>query len=200
MISAIYIIRNKTNNNIYVGSATDFNHRKAQHLSDLKLNKHSNIILTRAYNKYGEQNFVFEILEVVNDKNELINKEQWWIDLLNPQYNILQKAGSSFGYRHTQECKIKMSEQRKGKKQSLETINKRIENQIGKTLSDKTKKKISDKHKKPIVQMDINNNIIKVWESGKEASKALNIIASHISSVCRNKRITAGGYKWQYAN
>ncbi len=34
-------------------------------------------------------------------KNEVLSREQYYIDLLKPEYNILQKAGSSLGYKHT---------------------------------------------------------------------------------------------------
>lgn len=52
--------------------------------------------------------------------------------------------------------------------------------------------------KKQINQYDINNNYLKTWESIIEASKSLNIKAQNISSCCRNKAKTAGGYIWKY--
>lgn len=51
----------------------------------------------------------------------------------------------------------------------------------------------------PVVQKDIDGNIIKFWGSMKEASEALNIKYQGISSVCRGRNKTCGGYKWEYA-
>lgn len=54
---------------------------------------------------------------------------------------------------------------------------------------------------KKVIQLDLNGNFIKEWNSIKEMSKTLKINYSHISACCRNEygRKTAGGYKWKYA-
>ena len=80
--SGIYQIRNLVNNKIYVGSASDFYERKSQHFSLLKYGKH-NQKLQNSYNKYGKDNFVFEVIEFVEDKNKLLEYEQYWIDKFN---------------------------------------------------------------------------------------------------------------------
>jgi hypothetical protein len=70
------------------------------HLYYLRKNKHHSIHLQNAYNKYGENNIEFKILEYCNDVNEIVKKEQYWIDKLdsyNNGYNILPFAGSSKG-------------------------------------------------------------------------------------------------------
>ena len=51
-------------------------------------------------------NFRLEILEYCA-KSETIKKEQFYIDLLKPEYNILTKAGSSLGYKHSEETRVK---------------------------------------------------------------------------------------------
>lgn len=101
------------NERIYVGSAVNLKKRLTQHLSDLKSNRHSNIHLQRAFNKY--QSIEFDIIEIVSDVQRLIEREQHYIDTLNPQYNIALKAGSQLGFTHTEETKRKLSELQKGK-------------------------------------------------------------------------------------
>ena len=59
--SGVYQIRNTVNGKVYIGSAKHFNKRKSQHFHYLKTNKHHSQKLQRSYNKYGIQNFVFEI-------------------------------------------------------------------------------------------------------------------------------------------
>lgn len=83
----IYQIRNISNNKIYIGSTKEFHKRKLRHIRELKKNKHHCIYLQRAYNKYGNSFFVFEILEKCTE-SELLNKEQEWINNKNPDYNI----------------------------------------------------------------------------------------------------------------
>ena len=52
--------------------------------------------------------------------------------------------------------------------------------------------------KKAVKQYDKQNNFIKKFDSAKEAENETNISRAHISSVCKNKRKTAGGYVWKY--
>ena len=52
--------------------------------------------------------------------------------------------------------------------------------------------------KKPIQQYDLNDKFIKEWDSMVEASLELNIVRTNICKVLKKKRISAGGYKWEY--
>ena len=88
-----------------------------------------------------------------------------------------------YGKHHTEETIKKMSAVKKGKKLSVETIN-----------------KIVSKTKKPILQYDKDNNFIKEWSSSKDASVELNIDSSSITACCRGRLRTAGGYVWKYKN
>lgn len=113
MTSAIYSITNTANGKRYVGSAVALSRRFAQHKSDLRLGRHCSVKLQRAWDKHGPNAFVFEVLEVVSDKSCLIAREQYWIDLNNAAdpskgYNVLTVAGSSLGFRHTDESRAKM--------------------------------------------------------------------------------------------
>jgi len=67
----------------------------------------SNRVIDRALLKYGFSVFSLEILEYC-DKKELISKEQYHLDNLKPEYNIAQVAGSTLGYKHTDESIAKM--------------------------------------------------------------------------------------------
>jgi hypothetical protein len=55
----------------------------------------------RALLKHGYSNFNLEILEYCN-KESLINREQYYIDLLKPEYNICKIAGSMLGFKHSE--------------------------------------------------------------------------------------------------
>lgn len=89
-MTGIYRIRNIINNKCYYGSAKNINRRWTRHKSQLKYNRHENIILQRAWNKYGNKNFLLEIVELCNEKDLLIT-EQKYLNY-NPEYNIGKQA------------------------------------------------------------------------------------------------------------
>ena len=64
-------------------------------------------LIARAILKYGYANFQLEMLEYC-DREKCIEREQYYMDLLSPEYNILKIAGSSLGYKHTEETIAKM--------------------------------------------------------------------------------------------
>jgi len=113
--SGIYQIKNLVNGHIYVGSAVDFRKRWSVHKCYLNKNKHHSPHLQNAWNLYGSEKFEFTELEVVSDVDILLEREQFYIDTLQPEYNVLSIAGNSLGYKHTEESIVKMSQQLQGK-------------------------------------------------------------------------------------
>lgn len=105
MKSGIYKITNLINNKIYIGSSNHCIHRKSQHFSDLKYQKHCNKYLQRAYNIYGKENFLFEILEFC-EPNQLLILEQKYIDQLKPEYNVGSVVGGDTLSNHPNKVEI----------------------------------------------------------------------------------------------
>lgn len=62
--------------------------------------------------------------------------------------------------------------------------------------------KINKEHpmSKKVIQYDLNNNFLKIWESVSEATRQLRISVSSISQCCNGINKSAGGYKWRYEN
>lgn len=134
--SGVYQIVNLINKKRYVGSSVNLATRKSEHFTKLKKNKHHNIYLQRSYKKYGKDNFEFQVLEYVEDKDKLTEREQYYIDTLKPEYNIRQIAESNLGLKMSKETRKIMSEkgkQRKGKNNGM----------YGKKHSEETKEKMS---------------------------------------------------------
>ncbi len=105
-ISGIYKIQSRIKpERIYIGSAVDMKNRWNLHLYKLKKGVHHSIILQNHYNKYGENDLQFSILELVMFKEDLIRREQYYIDKIKPEFNICKKAGSSLGTQRTEEQK-----------------------------------------------------------------------------------------------
>ena len=119
-VSAIYAIRNELNGDLYIGSAQNVRSRWKGHRSLLSRNKHHSVHLQRAHNKYGSGNLDYSIIEYVDDKDKLLQREQVWLDFFRPRYNIAILAGSpTKGLKFSPETRAKMSASQMGKKRSM---------------------------------------------------------------------------------
>lgn len=87
----VYSIKNVINNKEYIGSSKNLYNRLHEHLNNLKYNKGHNSHLQNAWNKYGENNFVYKIISFC-DIQEQFDKEQYYLDLYNPEYNFAAKV------------------------------------------------------------------------------------------------------------
>lgn len=106
--SGIYEIVNKVNGKRYVGSAVNLGQRWRQHRCELGKGRH-NPHLQNAWRKHGELAFSFWVLEFVDDRSSLLQREQHYIDSLCPEYNCAVVAGSNFGVKFGEEVRRKMA-------------------------------------------------------------------------------------------
>lgn len=122
MKSGIYIIRNIINNKVYIGKSKNVNQRKNAHFSALKLNKHNNQHLQNSYNKYGKDNFEFNILEYC-EESLLPTKEMYYIELYKSNYNIIQSIDNRQNFPQEMKDKMKQSKINKGLTVSIYSYN-----------------------------------------------------------------------------
>lgn len=108
MTCGVYEIVNNVNGKRYVGSSNRIEHRWSQHKSRLNNGSHHSLHLQRAWDKYGSDNFVFNIIAECSQDN-LIPNEQSEIDS-GCQYNISPTAGRTAGLEVSDSAKEKMSE------------------------------------------------------------------------------------------
>ena len=158
-----YRIINTVNGKCYYGSAAiSFRRRWNTHKYDLRHNKHGNKYLQSAWNKYGEEAFIFEIIHIC-PKEECLYWEQalldTWFDNKKMCYNINPTAGSNLGKKFDDEFKKKSSELRKimytnpqnhpmyGKQHSQETIEKLRVSHLGKKPTKETIIKLSGENR-----------------------------------------------------
>jgi len=169
--SGIYRITNLFNGKIYIGSAVDLIDRKKAHISKLNKQNHENEYLQRSWIKYGQDNFKFEIIELVDDKSKLIEREQYWIDNTNCferniGYNLCPTAGSPLGLEVSFETREKLRN--------------------------------NNKNKREVVQCDMDGNYINEFRSLREVTRQLGYNANSIMLCCKHKYKQFKGYIWFY--
>ena len=208
--SGIYCLKNTLDNRCYVGSAQKLNYRLWNHKHKLIKGTHANNILQNFVNKYGIDSIYFEILESV-DIDKLIEREQHYIDILKPEFNILLKAGSNAGTIMSEEQKVKISKSRKGilhtedaKRRISESMKgvpktKEHSNKVGlkhrgKVVSQEQKDKISKANKgrisTPKITWEIVDKIRELHSQGikdKELAIQFNLSKVQINNIRNNK-------------
>jgi group I intron endonuclease len=133
----IYRWTNKLNNNTYVGSGLNLSKRVGDYYKESELKRNPRPIHA-ALLKHGYENFKLEILEYCR-ADELIIKEQYYLDLLKPEYNILKNAYSLLGFKHSPENieKFKLKKISQEHKDLLSSVH------LGKEVSQETRDKLS---------------------------------------------------------
>lgn len=134
--SGIYMWTNLLTGDIYIGQSGDLSKRFRKYFTLSYLKSKEGFIISRALIKYGYTNFSLSILEYC-DKSDLLVREQYYLDKLNPQYNILKIAGNSLGYKHSQESRDKRSKALKGVYTGIKSA------LFGTTYTEETKLKMS---------------------------------------------------------
>ena len=182
MVVGIYKITNKVNGKCYIGQSQDIATRFREHRYLLRQNKYSNKKIQNAWNKYGEENFTFEIIEECM-LDELDEKEMKYIKEYDSHYNGYNNTdggGGIRGWKHSEEFKEKMSLSNKVNPRipTPEQIERLIE--YNKTReyhhSEETKKKMKMSHKGLKATEEAKKNMSvaqkKVWENNEERREA----------------------------
>lgn len=160
--------------------------------------------LHAAIEKYGKENFRVEQIDIGIDQFDLDYKEAMWIECLNTLspngYNL--KEGGSCG-KHSEEVKLKMREywatHERSEKQKLSAKALGVFHR-GRPHDKDHREKIGLAHNVKIIQYDLDDNVIAVWRSMKDAADTLHIPRGNICKVCRGERSTAHGFIWKYAD
>ena len=162
--SGIYKIENLIDGKIYIGQSKQIRQRWTEHKKELRRNKHKNNYLQRAWNKYGEENFKHEIIELCPE-SLLDEKECFYIKLYNSfdsnkGYNLTTGGGRKKNYSKSTREKLKI-------------------NATGK----------NNPNSKSVICLETN----KIYESIGLASKEYQISSANIYRCCTGKRFTTIG-------
>lgn len=175
-ILQIYKIENLITNKVYVGSSVlGIKKRRRCHIFHLCNNTHHSKRLQNSWNKYGKENFKFEVVEDC-DKSNILEREQYWInyyDSYNKGYNATPIAGNCEGRQVKESTRLKISKTLHGRK-----INRTPDHNRNLSIS----------RSRPVIQYDINNNIINRFISTTSAAISLGISQSTVSANCSGKQ------------
>lgn len=193
--SNIYLITNKINNKKYIGQSASIEERWYRHSVDYK--RLTDRYLYRAMNKYGFNNFKFEILETDIDISLIHEKEKHWIKELNTKapygYNMTDGGEGSFNRLVSEETKEKLRQANLGKTASDET-KKKFSVITSKRFEDiNERKKISDSMKKN--EKAIEKAIINIQAYNNSVSKEQKKLNMNKAIESRSKSVIAKNIK-----
>jgi group I intron endonuclease len=214
-MQGIYQIKNLINGKCYVGQSIDIERRFYNHRTTTL-----DYPLYRDIKKYGIDNFEFSVLEEVEHEDLLTQREMFWYDLINPEYNnISPQQNASNGlqksvlqidkktlevlneYQGVNEAARKVG----GFAQNISYVcNGKLRSANGyywcytEEHTQEWKPKKHPKHKK-VHQLDKKTlSIINTYETITQAAKAINGFTNAISKACKNPKRSSNGYRWCY--
>lgn len=169
-ICGIYCIENLLNHKKYIGQSVNIYARWSGHKSELRHNTHSNTYIQSSWNKYGEENFKFYILELCLPR-QLDSRERWNIKYFKTYlrkygYNLDMGGQSIRDIMPYQRYKISITHK-------------------GKYVNENTRQLLSNIHSKSVVCL--NNN--QIFKSRTEAAIAYNTSPTVISDICSGKNL-----------
>jgi len=163
----IYRWINILNNKSYIGSSIDLRRRLKQYYNISYLERFNNMLIYKSLLKHGYSKFKLEILEYC-DLSDVIKREQHYIDIFKPKYNLLKLAGSSLGYKHDEISLVKVR-----KHLALLNAEKSIKVEV----------------------TNIETNVTVEYASIRETAKELNTSKSTILRYIKNSKLFLGIYK-----
>lgn len=212
--SGVYRWKSNITNKEYIGSSTNLVSRLYSYYSLKHLEKQSSSLISKALLKQGHSAFSLEILEYCNP-SEVIAREQYYIDLFKPEYNILSTAGSSYGRlrtdktklnikqvrlgsTHLEETKVKIATALLGRKDSADSLAKMKNRVLSVTHLDKVREhlaKLNSKKGTKVKIMDTHTNEITEWDSIYKAAVSIGANQSTLARYLKAKKL----YKNRYA-
>jgi group I intron endonuclease len=215
--SCVYKIIQISTEKVYIGSTVNWRKRKLDHFSKLRKNCHPNRKLQNSFNKYGKDDFYFEIVMFCTD--DLLRKtEQLYLDLIKPEFNISKDATAPMqGRKHTQSSKEKFKSRKYaagknhylfGKRMPKSTVDKIILAKTGKKRSLETRKKMSETAKtvnaisrvdRSLCRKKIRDSEGNIFSSLVETSKFHGISVSSVCDVLKGRsKKTKKGITFEY--
>lgn len=205
--AGIYRWVNNINGKSYIGSSNSLTKRFNDYYSPIRISlaRGGVSLIYRSILKHGHCNFSLEILEYLDlsniiDKYQkrkvILEREQYYLDLLKPEYNILKIAGSRLGIKLTPEGLARMSLINLGRKHTIETRLKMSNAQKGRVFSHETKEKIRSAAISRvgicIKVFDTSNKLFKEFPSKASTALYFNTSTSAINRYLKTNKTYKG--------
>jgi len=227
-MKGIYKIECLVNGKIYIGSTTVcFKNRFKKHRQRLRHNYHENDYLQKAWNKYGDKNFTFVILEKIEDNEQIKAREAYWLNIYFSKgkdfcFNLSDQVNGGNTLK-TDEIRKKHSENVKKsytpellKKRSVDSLS-RVDSFKISTAKAKKTKRWKDNHRNSMIQLSkrpswlkktrentklrmkkVKTDLGELFNSVTDAAKQTGAQRSNIRLCIRGKIETCMGRKWEY--
>lgn len=214
--SGIYQLKNTVSGDIYIGQAQNIFSRFNEH----RRNRNGHLMyrdchLYRAIKKHGWDKFEISVLERVDNLSLLNEREIFWINELNPKYNMKEGGNCARGWHHTEESKRKMSETKAklylgennpffSKTHSEETKRKIAIASKNRKFSEESKIKMRAWYKPELFYKRVGkfdketDKMICEYSSVKEAANDVNVSQSNMSAHLTGRNKTCKGYKFKF--
>lgn len=206
--SAVYIYMNTCEDKYsYIGASTQLRNRLSNHRSRINnwnkdyYNNNDSLLFYNFVKRYGWDSFKFGILEFVNlcdnkerNKNILLQREQYYFNLIHPSLNICKIAGSPLGVKHGFTFSINLSKARAGKKIKVGKL-KRI---TSKFITSDTRLKLSSRSTGIKVKIfDKSNNLVNEFPTMTSAAKYSGVSVRTIRRIL-NSGISYDNYTYKF--
>ena len=209
MTCGIYLITNKVTGKVYVGQSNNVEQRLAAHKCSLRTNDgKENHHLQNSWNKYGENNFRFSIIEECGE-SELDEREKYWIRnyRANDKNYGYNKTNGGKGYVLNEEVKqLRIKKIQEGRKKP-ENIKRREERAQARRLERvKQREEYLKTHpkaltvSKPVVQISESGEVVKIWRTSSGAAESVNGYRSGVNKCCGYtcNQQKYKGYYWRF--
>ena len=203
-MAIIYCIHNLSTNKKYIGQTVEkLQRRVVRHFRTINETK-----ISRAIQKYSKYDFVYGIVEYVDDVSFLVEREEYWIkfyDTVGNGFNIKAGGKCARGYKQSEssiekrrqkllgrllseEHKQKISKAHMGKVLSKETVDKMIAYRTGRNLTENCKEKISKSHSKNTYQLKNKDGTVLVIKNLSKFCKENNLHQSAFVRIMNGER------------
>ncbi|MBO5711413.1 MAG: GIY-YIG nuclease family protein [Acholeplasmatales bacterium] len=202
----IYKITNKITSKNYVGLTTrTIQHRWKQHLYNALNYPHLTFKLYNSMRKYGVENFDIELIEEIDTFEELVQREQFWInyyDSVNNGYNMT--LGGEGNLKHSYEHIYNLWEEGLMQHEiaanlniSLSSVREILWGYSGYNKNESFRRRAMFNSKK-VIQFDLYGKKVKEYNSLKDAADSIGRNPSGITLCCNHapNHLTAGGFIW----